>query len=52
MCDPAEDFWYFIPSLVLTAFVVWCYIDVLYYYNQIMTRPLPQFNKQGGDDNA
>ena len=32
--------------------VVWCFFDALYYYNQLMTRPLPQFNKKGGDDRA
>lgn len=50
--DPAADYWYYVPQVLTAIAVVWNFFDVLYYYNQLMTRPLPQFQKSGGDDNA
>jgi len=50
--DPAADYWYYVPQVLTAIAVVWNFFDVLYYYNQLMTRPLPQFSKSGGDDNA
>lgn len=50
--DPAADAWYYIPQVVIAVLVVWSFFDVLYYYNRLMTRPLPQFQRSGGDDNA
>lgn len=50
--DPAEDFWYYVPQVLIALTVIWNFFDVLYYYNKLMTRPLPQFERSGGDDNA
>lgn len=50
--NPVKDYWFYSPLLVISLCVIWCFFDVLYYYNQLMTRPLPQFKKKGGDDNA
>jgi len=50
--DPAADAWYYIPQVLITVSAVWTFFDVLYYYNRLMTRPMPQFKKSGGDDNA
>ena len=52
LINPYKDPVYYVCCLLMTLCVVWCFFDVLYYYNQLMTRPLPQFNKQGGDDRA
>ncbi len=52
LINPYKDPVYYVCCLLMTICVVWCFFDVLYYYNQLMTRPLPQFNKQGGDDRA
>ena len=52
LANPYKDPVYYVCCLLMTGCVVWCFFDVLYYYNQLMTRPLPQFNKQGGDDRA
>ncbi|MCR4764091.1 MAG: hypothetical protein K5696_11230 [Lachnospiraceae bacterium] len=49
---PYEDIIYYGCCVLMMICVVWCFFDALYYYNQLMTRPLPQFNKQGGDDRA
>lgn len=50
--DPANDVWYYIPQILITLCTVWSFFDVLFHYNKLMTRPLPQFSKTGGDDNA
>ncbi|SCY27155.1 hypothetical protein SAMN02910292_01274 [Lachnospiraceae bacterium XBB2008] len=52
LLNPYKDPVYYICCLLMTVCVVWCFFDVLFYYNQLMTRPLPQFNKKGGDDLA
>ncbi len=50
--NPYIDALYYGSCILMMACVVWCFFDALYYYNQLMTRPLPQFNKKGGDDRA
>ncbi|MBO5551183.1 MAG: hypothetical protein J5966_04420 [Lachnospiraceae bacterium] len=50
--NPYIDILYYGCSVLMMICVVWCFFDALYYYNQLMTRPLPQFNKKGGDDRA
>ena len=52
LINPYKDPVYYVCCLLMTLCVIWCFFDVMYYYNQLMTRPLPQFNKQGGDDRA
>lgn len=50
--NPYIDILYYGCCVLMMVCVVWCFFDALYYYNQLMTRPLPQFEKKGGDDNA
>ncbi len=50
--NPYKDPVYYVCCLLMTVCVIWCFFDVLFYYNQLMTRPLPQFKKKGGDDLA
>ncbi len=50
--NPYIDMIYYGCCVLMMIGVVWCFFDALYYYNQLMTRPLPQFNKHGGDDRA
>jgi len=50
--DPAMDAWYYVPQILISLSVIWCFFDTLFYYNRLMSRPLPQFSRSGGDDNA
>ena len=50
--NPYVDAIYYGVCVLMMVCVVWCFFDALFYYNQLMTRPLPQFNKKGGDDRA
>ncbi|MBQ3789334.1 MAG: hypothetical protein II800_00210 [Lachnospiraceae bacterium] len=52
LINPYVDSVYYGSCVLMMVCVVWCFFDALYYYNQLMTRPLPQFNKKGGDDRA
>ena len=52
MVNPYVDAVYYGSCVLMMIGVVWCFFDALYYYNQLMTRPLPQFHKTGGDDHA
>ncbi len=52
LINPYIDWLYYGCCVLMMGCVIWCFFDALYYYNQLMTRPLPQFQKQGGDDRA
>lgn len=47
LLNPYKDPIYYVCCLLMTVSVVWCFFDVMHYYNQLMTRPLPQFNSTG-----
>lgn len=50
--NPYVDELYFGSCILMMGAIIWCFFDALFYYNQLMTRPLPQFQKTGGDDRA
>lgn len=50
--NPVSDLFYYggaIAVLIAVFFTIW---DLIYYYNILSTRRLPQFDKKGGDDFA
>lgn len=50
--NPASDaIYYFVIALQLIASSI-TFIDLIHYHNIIATKPMPQFNRVGGDDNA
>jgi|GEM_PF-171335 len=50
--NPAEDLVYYIADISMTMLVVGAVIDAINQYNKLTTRPLPQFNKRGGDEDV
>ncbi|MDD6400648.1 MAG: hypothetical protein PUG10_03445 [Lachnospiraceae bacterium] len=50
LINPVEDAWYYGCSLMLTVLCVANFFGLVNAFNQKMSRPLPQFNKQGGFD--
>ena len=50
--NPYIDILYYGSCVLMMVCVVWCFFDGLYYYNQLMTRPLPQFQNKRGKDLA
>ena len=46
--NPYIDMLYYAICILMMICVVWCFYDALYYYNQLMSRPLPQFDVIGG----
>lgn len=50
--SPVSDIPYYV-GVVITLFSIFFVIkDIIKYYNLLTTRPLPQFNRTGGDDRA
>lgn len=47
---PVSDLYYYSAALVAMALVLWSFYDMVIYHNRLATRPLPQFNKRGGDE--
>ena len=46
------DLWFYLGSIAIMAYIVWCVIRIVSRYNRLTTRKLPQFNRTGGDDSA
>jgi len=49
---PAADRPYYIACVLLGAGIVMTLLDIVFSYNHLVTRPLPQFDYKGGDDRA
>ena len=47
-----SDLWFYLGSIAIMAYIVWCVIRIVSRYNRLTTRKLPQFNRTGGDDSA
>lgn len=50
--SPAADIYYYIMAALILASVGFTLFDLIRCYNILATRRLPQFDYQGGDDNA
>lgn len=52
LLNPVSDLWYYGGTAAGLAAVILTVRDVIRCYNVLSTRRLPQFDRQGGDDNA
>ena len=52
LLNPVHDYWYYGGVVLLLLTILWIITDILRNYNRLAMRPLPQFEKKGGDDNA
>ena len=48
--DPVSDIYYYAGCVVAMVFVAWSFWDILGLHNRLATRPLPQFEKRGGEE--
>ena len=49
---PVWDYIYYVGAIVSIVAIFFSIYDLIYYYNILATRKLPQFNRTGGDDRA
>ncbi len=47
---PAADEYYYISAMICIAGVLLSFFDITSLHNKLSTRPLPQFDKRGGDE--
>lgn len=52
MINPVSDIFYYIGALISIISVITVFMAIIGNYNILCMRYLPQFDKQGGDDNA
>ena len=52
LVHPASDIYYYAGGMVAIIAILLAVSDLIYYYNILATRRLPQFDHKGGDDNA
>lgn len=50
--QPVSDLFYYGGAIFSLVAVLFMIKDIIYYYNIMTTRKLPQFNRTGGDDRA
>lgn len=50
--NPVSDVYYYAGAAAAIIAVLLAVSDLIYYYNMLATRRLPQFDHKGGDDNA
>ena len=50
--NPVSDIFYYVGTILTLAAVFVTIKDLIYYYNIMATRRLPQFDRTGGDDRA
>lgn len=50
MFSPAADEYYYIAAIFCIAGVLLSFFDITSLHNKLSTRPLPQFDKRGGDE--
>lgn len=50
--NPVSDYFYYAGVVVSIAAIFFSIYDLIYYYNILATRKLPQFDRTGGDDRA
>lgn len=50
--QPVSDLWYYGSAFLILLTVIFILGDLIGNYNRLAMRKLPQFEKQGGDDNA
>lgn len=50
LLKPVSDLYYYTAAVIAMIFVAWSFWDTLKLHNRLATRPLPQFNKRGGEE--
>lgn len=50
--NPVSDLWYYGSAIAMLSSVILMMFDIIRQYNILSTRRLPQFDMQGGDDDA
>lgn len=49
---PVDDVWYYISSVISLIGIIVAVASLVNRYNELISRPMPQFKREGGDDNA
>ena len=49
---PVEDYYYYGSAIIGLIFILWSFKDLVITYNMSVSRPIPQLEKRGGDENV
>lgn len=50
--SPVNDAWYYGAAIIGLTLIIWSFYDLVKIHNQLVSRPIPQLDKRGGDENA
>ena len=50
--NPINDAWFYGAAIIGLTLIIWSFYDLVKIHNQLVSRPIPQLEKRGGDENA
>ena len=50
--NPVYDAYYYGASIIGLILIIWSFNDLVVIHNQLVSRPIPQLEKRGGDENV
>ena len=50
LIKPVNDAYYYASALIGLCFILWSFHDLVKIHNQLVSRPIPQLEKRGGDE--
>ena len=50
--NPVNDAWFYGAAIIGLTLIIWSFYDLVKIHNQLVSRPIPQLEKRGGDENA
>ena len=48
--NPVQDSYYYGSSIIGLILIIWSFNDLVTIHNQLVSRPIPQLEKRGGDE--
>jgi len=50
MFSPVHDAYYYGAAIIGLILMIWSFNDLVSIHNQLVSRPIPQLEKRGGDE--
>jgi Mg2+/citrate symporter len=48
--NPVQDAYYYVAAIIGLILMIWSFNDLVGIHNQLVSRPIPQLEKRGGDE--
>ena len=48
--SPVHDAYYYVAAIIGLILIIWSFNDLVKIHNELVSRPIPQLEKRGGDE--